>query len=70
MQGKDTHPSLVQVFKSVFSAMIGVQSRRNHERDFNHGRPTPFIFAGIIAVTLFVLTLVGVVQLILHLTGN
>lgn len=69
MQDKDVHPSLVQVFKSVFSAMIGVQNRRNHERDFNSGRPAPYIFAGIIAVTLFVLTLVGIVQLILHLTS-
>ncbi|ADE13278.1 conserved hypothetical protein [Nitrosococcus halophilus Nc 4] len=70
MQSNDTPPTLVQVFKSVFSAMIGVQNRRNHERDFNHGRPTSFIFAGIVAVTLFVLTLVGLVQLILHLAST
>lgn len=70
MKSSDTPPSLTQVFKSVFSAMVGLQNRRNHERDFNHGRPTSFIFAGIVAATLFVLTLVGLVQLILRLANT
>jgi hypothetical protein len=70
MQAKETHPSLAEVFKSAFSAMIGIQKRHIHERNFTQGRPGPYIFAGVITVTTFVLTLVGLVQLILYFASR
>jgi len=35
--------------------MIGVQSRRNRERDFTEGKPVHFVVGGLIGTLLFVL---------------
>jgi hypothetical protein len=67
---KDGRPSFLEIIKSVFTALIGVQSSRVHEQDFGHGRPSPYIFVSIALLTLIVLVLVGLVRLILHLTSS
>ena len=59
-----------QMLKSTLSAFIGVQSNANRERDFAHGKMSHFVWIGLLLGLVFVLTLVGVVQLVLHLTGN
>ena len=56
--------------KSTLAAFIGVQSNANRERDFQHGKMSHFIWMGLILGIVFVLTLIGVVQLVLHLSGN
>ena len=43
------------VAKSVGAAMIGVQSSKNKERDFTHGKPIHFIIGGLIGTLLFLL---------------
>ena len=58
--------SFGEVAKSTLSAFIGVQSGANRERDFKHGKMSHFIWMGLILGVLFVLTLVGVVQVVLH----
>ena len=60
----------IDTFKSTAMAFLGVQSNANRERDFRHGKMSHFIWMGLILGLAFVLTLVGVVQLVLHLTGN
>jgi hypothetical protein len=67
---KGLRPSFLEIFKSVFTALIGVQSSRVHERDFTQGQPSSYIIVSITVVTFIVLVLVGLVQLILHLTGS
>ncbi len=62
--------SFWQMMKSTMAAFIGVQSNANRERDFQHGKMSHFIWMGLILGFVFVLTLIGVVQLVLHLTGN
>lgn len=62
--------SFGQLLKSTFSAFIGVQSSANRERDFKHGKMSHFIWMGLLFGLVFVLTLVGVVQLVLYLTGS
>ena len=62
--------SFWQLLKSTMSAFIGVQSNANRERDFKHGKMSHFIWMGLLFGLVFVLTLVGVVQLVLYLTGN
>jgi hypothetical protein len=42
------------VTQSVLAAMIGVQSRKNKERDFKHGKPIHFIVGGLIGTILFI----------------
>ena len=62
---KAQEPGFWQVVMSVLAAGLGVQSSKNRERDFTTGNPLVFIAAGLIFTILFVLTLIGVVNLIL-----
>ena len=62
--------SFTQLLKSTLSAFIGVQSSANRERDFKHGKISHFIWMGLLFGLVFVLTLVGVVQLVIYLTGS
>ncbi len=55
------------VAKSVAAAMIGVQSSKNHERDFTIGKPIHFIVGGVIGTALFVL---GVWLLVRYLLAS
>jgi hypothetical protein len=66
---KNQTPGLWQVAKSVLAAMLGVQKSENYQRDFQYGKPRQYIILGLIFVTLFVLILVGVVNLVLSLAG-
>lgn len=45
------------VMQSVGAAMIGVQSSKNKERDFTHGKPLHFIIGGLIGTALFLLVI-------------
>ena len=60
----------LQVVSSVMAAGLGVQSSKNRERDFKHGRLGVFIAAGIIFTLLFIGTVFTVVQLVLKGSGN
>lgn len=62
-------PTLWQVAKSVLAAMLGVQKRENYQRDFQHGKPSQYIILGLVFVTLFILIIVGVVNLVLSVAG-
>lgn len=42
------------VVQSVMAAGIGVQSKANKERDFQHGKPLHFIVGGLIGTALFI----------------
>ncbi|TVS16799.1 MAG: DUF2970 domain-containing protein [Gammaproteobacteria bacterium] len=69
-QKEDQNVSLGSIIRSTLAAAIGVQSRSNRERDFEHGRPGLFIAAGIVFTALFVLVLVGVVYLVIGLATS
>lgn len=60
-----SEPGFWEVVMSVLAAALGVQTSKNRERDFSKGNPLVFIAAGLIFTFLFVLTLIGVVNLIL-----
>ena len=62
--------SFGQLLKSTFFAFLGVQSNANRERDFTQGRMSHFIWMGLLFGVVFVLTIIGVVQLVLYFTGN
>lgn len=57
--------TLWQLIGSAISAAIGVQSSENRKRDFSRGRPGQFIAIGIIFTVLFVIVMIGVVNLVL-----
>ncbi|MDJ0833874.1 MAG: DUF2970 domain-containing protein [Gammaproteobacteria bacterium] len=54
---------------SVLSAFLGVQSNANRERDFSKGRLSHFIIIGLLFGLIFILVVVGVVNLVMHLAG-
>lgn len=56
---------LSKTIQSVLWALLGVQSDQNREQDFTQGNPITFIVIGLIAVVLFVLSLVLIVKLVL-----
>ncbi|MFT6285479.1 MAG: hypothetical protein ACJA09_000214 [Alcanivorax sp.] len=57
--------NILQVVASVLAAGLGVQSRKNRERDFKHGKIGIFIAAGIVFTLLFMATIYTVVQIVL-----
>jgi len=59
-----------ELVKSTSFAFLGVQSNANRERDFTRGKMSHFIWMGLLFGVIFVSTLVGVVQLVLHFTGH
>jgi len=60
---------ILSIFKSVLSSFFGVQSAKNRERDFQHGKPIHYIIVGLVMTLTFILTIWGVVKLVLHLAG-
>ena len=59
----------LRVIKSVMSAMIGVQKKKNLKEDFSKNSATPFIIAGIIMTLLFIFAVWGVVQFALSVNS-
>lgn len=47
---------------SALAALIGIQSRRNRERDFKRAKPEVLIFGGMIAVMLFIVCVLFAVR--------
>lgn len=62
-------PSLWEVAKSVQAAFLGVQSSKNYERDFQHGKASQYIIIGLIGVAIFIGVIIGIVMLVLKLAG-
>lgn len=57
--------SLWQVLGSTIFAALGVQKSKNRERDFQRGKPSQFIVAGILFTAAFVLVVALVVNTVL-----
>ena len=58
-----------EMLHSTLAAAIGVQSSANRRRDFSRGKASHFIMMGIGFTVVFVLLMVGLVNLILSLTA-
>jgi hypothetical protein len=59
-------PTFWQMLHSVMAAAFGVQSGKNRERDFTHGKPVHFAVIGLLFTVFFAALLFGVVNLILY----
>jgi hypothetical protein len=57
-------------FKGVWAAFLGVQSKKQYEEDFSQGSATNYIVIGIIFVVIFILVVVGVVNIVLSNVGS
>ncbi|WP_341964309.1 DUF2970 domain-containing protein [Pseudomonas sp. RC10] len=63
-------PTFWQMLHSVMAAAFGVQSHKNRERDFTHGKPSHFVILGVAFTAIFALVLLGIVQLVLYFALN
>ena len=52
---KPSNVTPFSIIKSALSAMIGVQSNKNRERDFNSGKFWHFFIAGVLVLAGFIL---------------
>lgn len=68
-QNTKQQPGLISMVISVLAAFLGVQTEKNRQRDFEHGSPKAYIAIGIILTILFVLGLVGIVNLVMASTA-
>ncbi|MCB1766661.1 MAG: DUF2970 domain-containing protein [Candidatus Competibacteraceae bacterium] len=59
----------LSIVLSVLSAFFGVQSEKNRERDFQHGRPIHYILVGLIMTLLFIFGVLVAVKLALRSAG-
>ena len=64
--GESRKPTLLQVFGSVLSAIFGVQSNKNRERDFAKGDPKQFAIVYVVIVITIILTMATLVRTVLH----
>ena len=53
----------LRAFRSVFCAFLGVQTEENRNRDFERGRFTVFVVAGIVMTVSFMITVYCLVRL-------
>lgn len=65
----DQPPGLLVIVRSILAAALGVQSSKNRERDFSHGKTIHFIIGGLIFTGLFIVTVVSIVRLVLKQAG-
>jgi len=66
---EDQKPGPLAVVGSIVSAAFGVQSSRNRERDFKHGRFRNYVVTALIFVGLFIATVFTIVQVVLKQAG-
>jgi len=64
-QPEQEYLGFIETTQSVLYAMLGVQKRKNAERDFRKGKASHFIVIGVAFGVLFVCTIASVVSLIL-----
>ena len=55
----------LQVLQSTLAAALGVQSRKNRERDFQEGKASQFIVAGVLFTLIFIGVMVTIVRTVL-----
>ncbi len=53
------------VAHSIGAGLLGVQSSKNRERDFTHGKPIHFVIGGVVGTLLFLLAIWLLVQYLL-----
>jgi len=62
--------SILHVITSVFAAAIGVQSKKNQQKDFSNKQSIYiYIAAGVLFTTAFVFAVIYVVKIVLHNAG-
>lgn len=64
MSEKKQKPGMKRLVISLLGGLVGVQSEKNRESDFNSGSIWPFIIGGVLFTLLFVLGLIVLVNVL------
>ncbi|GAA4900692.1 DUF2970 domain-containing protein [Ferrimonas pelagia] len=56
---------MIRIIGSILAALFGVQSEANRQHDFQQRSALPYLLTGLVALLLFVLSLVLVVRWVL-----
>lgn len=64
MDKKPKKYNFIKVMQSVISALLGVQSHRNMEKDFTTGRIHHYVITGVVVLLLILIGLFLIVKLI------
>lgn len=62
-------PTLLDVTRSVLWGLLGVQKSENYKRDFSHGKTWQYIVIGLVAVAVFIGTLITIVKVVMNMAG-
>lgn len=62
-------PHIWQIIISTIAAAFGVQTRKNQERDFQHGNIYIYIASGVIFTVVFILVVLWIVKAVLANAG-
>jgi len=66
----EQRPSFLQVVQSVVSAVFGVQSGKNRERDFKQGKASDYIVVYVLLVLALIIGMIITVNLVLSGAGK
>jgi hypothetical protein len=69
MRKQSEKPGFWRVVLSTLAAAFGVQSRKNLQRDAEHGNLYIYVASGVIFTVFFVLTVIFIVQFVLNNHG-
>jgi len=70
MSKNNSNPSFLQVAFSAIAAAFGVQSSKNQARDFEKGKITHYVVAGLVVTVVFIsLVVVAVKFALANATG-
>lgn len=53
MENSKKSPTFFQITVSIMASFFGVQSSKNHQRDFERGKPLHFIIIGLLMTCLW-----------------
>ncbi|GHD45545.1 Protein of unknown function [Marinobacter persicus] len=63
--GPPRKPGVGKILQSVLAGALGVQSEKRRQEDFSSHSPVPYIIAGLLFTTVFVVSLIVIVKLVL-----
>jgi hypothetical protein len=64
VENSEKGPTFLQIAVSIMASFFGVQSSKNHHRDFEGGKPLHFIIIGILMTFLLCCTIYFVVNVL------
>ena len=69
IEGSEKPHGWRDVIAGVLAAVLGVQSEKNRQRDFEHGSPHQFVIVAIIATIAFIGLVYAAVKIVLKVAG-